>query len=306
MKIGNIELPEPLPKLRRPHVIAAVIPWVDAGSVGSITLSRLERHLGATDLGSLATPGTYFDFTRYRPITYYDEGGQRHLSVPNTTLRYGLGHQGSDFILLHMLEPHSFAEEYIDSLVEVLLHFGVQRYCRIGGMYDAVPHTRPLPIVGTLDGEPLKGVEGIDQGRRQGGYQGPTSILNRMGDKLSAAGVENMTLMVRLPNYLQLERDNVGRARLMRALCSLYDFPEDLATVSQRGERQYARVTAEMEQNSEFKDLVHRLEADYDARRGGPPQGSEEREQPSEETLTPLPPSIQQFLGELGQKLDES
>jgi hypothetical protein len=60
MRIGKFELVEPLPELRNPHVIASLTPWIDAGSVGSLTIERIERFMDAEDLGKLATPGTYF------------------------------------------------------------------------------------------------------------------------------------------------------------------------------------------------------------------------------------------------------
>ena len=97
------ELVEPLPELREPHVIASLTPWIDAGSVGSLTLERLERSMGAHELGHLATPGDYFDFTRYRPVTYYQDG-QRRMKIPNADLRYSTGPHDIDFIFLHMLD----------------------------------------------------------------------------------------------------------------------------------------------------------------------------------------------------------
>ena len=59
MRIGEFELKEPLPDLDAPHVIAMLTPWIDAGNVGSRTLRRLQRYLGANELGKLARPGTF-------------------------------------------------------------------------------------------------------------------------------------------------------------------------------------------------------------------------------------------------------
>ena len=70
MKIGAFEITEPVPELKDPHAFAMIRPWVDVGSVGTLTLSRLERFLGSKELGKLARPGNFFDFTRYRPTTF--------------------------------------------------------------------------------------------------------------------------------------------------------------------------------------------------------------------------------------------
>lgn len=303
MRIGKFELVEPLPELRNPHVIASLTPWIDAGSVGSLSIERIERFMDAEDLGKLATPGTYFDFTRYRPIVYYEDG-ERRMKIPNADMRFARGDFDHDFIFLHMLEPHSFSEEYIDALVEVLTHLKIQRFCRIGAMYDAVPHTRPLLVMGTRNGEPMEGVEGVTGNRRRP-YQGPTSIMNMVGERLVAQGVESMMLMARLPHYVELEADFAGRTKMLQVLSTLYSFPPEYAQ-SRRDTQQYERVSSEMQRNPQIKSLVERLESDYDARRGRRQQQTpeaehaEDREETSEESQTPLPPSVEQFLGELG------
>lgn len=298
MRTGQFELKEPLPELRQPHVIASLTPWIDAGSVGSLTIERLERYMEAGDLGALATPGRYFDFTRYRPVVFYEEG-KRKMKVPNADLRFAAGPRDTDFIFLHLLEPHSLAEEYIDAVVDVLETLKVKRYCRIGAMYDAVPHTRPLLVMGTLNGEPLDGVEGITGNRRRP-YQGPTSIMNLVGDRLTASGIDSMMLMCRLPHYAELEADFAGRTKMLQVLSSIYGFPPEYAK-SQRDTQQYERITSEMSRNPQIKSLVERLESDYDARLAR--RAAERSEEPAPEppSTTELPPSVEQFLRELDQ-----
>ena len=81
MNIGAFEIQEPLPELRDPHVLSLLVPWVDAGSVGTLALSKLETHFDSQELGKLSAPGSFFDFTRYRPISHTFEG-QRLLTIP--------------------------------------------------------------------------------------------------------------------------------------------------------------------------------------------------------------------------------
>ena len=149
MRIGAFDITEPVPELREPHVFAMVRPWVDVGSVGTLTLNRLERFLGSKELGRLARPGVFFDFTRYRPTIRMTEG-QREVKIPNSIIRYAQTENGPDYLFFHLLEPHSNGEDYTDSVLELVKHFQVKRYCRLGAMYDAVPHTRPLLVTGSL------------------------------------------------------------------------------------------------------------------------------------------------------------
>lgn len=255
--------------------------------------------MGATDLGQLARPGMYFDFTRYRPVMYF-ENGQRKMNVPNTHLRFASGPSDTDFIFMHMLEPHAFAEDYIDSIVEVMEFLKVKRFCRIGAMYDAVPHTRPLLVMGTLNGEPLTSVPGIEGARRRP-YQGPTSIMTMVNERLTPGGIENMTLMVRLPHYVELEADFAGRSAALKVLCNMYNLPPEYY-ISQRDTQQYARVTSEMQSNPQVRQLVERLESDYDQRMGGSnPSGNEGDSGENSQ----LPPAVERFLGELGGLSDD-
>ena len=70
------------------------------------------------------------------------------MTIPNSTISYAQREESPDFLFFNMREPHAFGEDYVDSIIEVLKTFGVKRYCLIGGMYDIVPHTRPLLVSG--------------------------------------------------------------------------------------------------------------------------------------------------------------
>ena len=107
--------------------------------------------------------------------------------------------------------------------------------------------------------------------------------------------------MVRLPHYIELEEDYTGADRLLSVLCSLYDLPPELA-VSRRGARQYERISAEIERNPGVKALLERLEADYDANLEG---RSVDASNPSEEP-SPLSPTVEEFLGGLGDQSEDS
>ena len=255
MKIGAFEIHEPVPELRDPHAFAMVRPWVDVGSVGTLTLNRLERFLGSKELGKLERPGNFFDFTRYRPTIKLVKG-VREVKVPNSIVRYAKTENGPDYLFLHLLEPHSNGEDYTDSILEVVKYFGIKRYCRVGAMYDAVPHTRPLLITGSLGSVPqIKEVPHLKL--RGSNYQGPTTIMNLLSEGIEKADIETINFMVHLPQYVQLEEDYTGASRMIEALSSVYsDIPADLAPV-RRGQRQYRELNATVERNSELKDLIH-------------------------------------------------
>ena len=300
MKIGAFELQEPLPELRDPHVFAMIRPWVDVGSVGTLTLTRLERFLGSKELGRLHRPGEFFDFTRYRPsMRLVDD--KRQVRIPNSVIRYAVTENGPDYLFFHLREPHANSEEYTDSILKIVETFGVKRYCRLGAMYDAVPHTRPLLVTGSLGSvTQLRPVPNLKL--RQSTYQGPTTIMNLVSDGIDEMGVEAINFMVHLPQYVQLDEDFNGMARMLEALSSVYpDIPSDLAPV-RRGQRQYRELNSAVERNSELHGLIQQMEAYYDSNEAEPTESAETETAAERVSLSP---EIEQFLSELGGDLEE-
>ena len=288
MRIGEFEIDEPVPELREPHALVTLRPWVDVGRVGRHTLIRLERYMDAREIGRLARPGKFYDFTRYRP-RMMNVGIERRVTIPNTTVLYARRELPPDFLFFHVLEPHAFGEDYVESVLEVLKHFGVTRYTQMGGVSDAVPHTRPLLVTGVVPEE-----MGKRFGIQRSTYQGPTSITYLIVQEASQTGIETMSLLVRLPHYTQLDEDYSGVARLVKILCEMYDFPSHLID-SERGQRLYRQIDAAVARNAQARSLVQQLEANYDAM---------DRET-GEDRPTPLAPEVEQFLREMDKRLGD-
>ena len=201
-------------------------------------------------------------------------------------------------MFLHIREPHAFGEDYADGITELLQHLHVTEYCRIGGMYDSVPHTRPLIVTGTLMDEQYD-LAGPLVTSRSSTYQGPTSIVNLVSERMRAEGSAVTSLMVHVPQYARLEEDRLGAARLLQCMCAIHGLPEDLADTT-RGERQYREIGKAVEGNMEVRMLIRQLEAYYDKARG---ESSDD--EPALEELN-LSPEVTQFLEQVGSRFDES
>ena len=290
MNVGAFEIQEPLPALQEPHAISLLLPWVDAGSVGTLAMGKLESCMEAKELGKLSKPGEFFDFTRYRPIVQSVED-RRMITIPNSHIYYSNKENAQDFLFLHLMEPHANAEEYIESIVQLLKDFGIKRYCRIGGIYSSVPHTRPLRVTGSPGTENMEALSGLVTPRRSSNYQGPLSIMSLVGEELEKAGIETLSLMVHLPQYLDLEEDHSGEARLLQVISALYDLPRSIAD-PEPGRQQYMEISDQVEGDSEIKELVGQLEDMYDERSNALAEGK----QPP-----PLPPQVDKFLREIDQ-----
>ena len=286
--------------MRDPHVFAMIRPWVDVGSVGTLTLNRLERYLGSKELGRLHRPGEFFDFTRYRPNMRLVDN-ERRVRIPNSIIRYATTENGPDYLFLHLREPHANSEIYTDSILEVVEKFNVKRYCRLGAMYDAVPHTRPLLVTGSLGAVPqLRSVPNLKL--RGSTYQGPTTIMNLVSDGIDKLEIEAINFMVHLPQYVQLDEDYNGTARMIEVLSSVYsEIPSDLAP-TRRGQRQYRELNAAVERNSDLQGLIKQMEDYYDNNEA---EGETVPEPEQQEDAVALSPEIEQFLSELGEEFGQ-
>ncbi|MBP1739762.1 MAG: putative ATP-dependent carboligase, ATP-grasp superfamily [Deltaproteobacteria bacterium] len=263
MRIGAFELDEPIPELKDPYVLAVLWPWIDVNNVATSTLNELEIELGARDLGRLAKPGNFFDFTRYRPTMYY-EGNVRRINVPNTNLKVARREGENDLLFLRLLEPHSMSEIYVDSVLRLFEALKVKRYCLIGSMYDAVPHTKPLIANGGAIGKEAERDLKRTEAHRSS-YQGPTSIMTLITQKVPEIGIESIWFIISLPQYVSLEEDYMGKARLMEILNLLYNTPIREEVVKKAIE-QRALIDQKVERTAELKSLIPQLETLYELR----------------------------------------
>jgi hypothetical protein len=292
MRIAAFEIADDVPELHDTLAIVMVRPWVDVGRVGTLVLTKLERHLVAKELGRLARPGNYLDFTRERPRTRIVEG-RRVLTLPNSVVHYAPGGEtGRDCMFLHLREPHMQGEDYSDAIAALLGHFNVTEYCRVGAMYDSVPHTRPLQVTATLSESQQELTRDLVSVRKNT-YQGPTSIVNLVNQSLDEKGVQSTSLMLHLPQYVQLDEDHMGAARVMEILCALYGFPISLADTA-RGERQYEEIGRAVERNPAVAKLIKDLESEYDRQRASQAPGQE-----SDQEEISMPAEMEKFLSEL-------
>jgi len=263
VRIGAFELNEPIPELNEPYVFAILRPWIDVNNVGSLILNGLETQFEAKELARLAKPGNFFDFTRYRPNLYYEEGIRR-VSIPNTTLRYAKREGGNALLFLRLLEPHALSEVYVDSVLRLLKILKVKKYCLLGSMYDVVPHTRPFIVNGGAIGRETE-LDLKRSGAQPSHYQGPTTITTLITQRAPEFGIETIWFIVSLPQYVALEEDYLGKVRLMEILNLLYHIPIDKKDF-ERAAEQRNLINQRVERTPELRNILPQLETLYEIR----------------------------------------
>ncbi len=263
MRIGAFELAEPVPRLNEPFVFATLRPWIDVNNVGSMVIREIGKQYNAFELGRLARPDRFYDFTRYRPVITIEDG-INEMSVPNTMIYYARREGQNDIILLDLLEPHANSHLYVDSVLKVLAKLEAKRYILLGSMYDVVPHTRPLLVSGYGMGE--KALQDVRMaGAMPITYQGPSTYANLITKKAAEAGIDAAVFIVSLPQYVVMEEDYLGKVRLMEVLNTLYNIPVDKEEFD-KALRQRQAVTEKLKGSPEVMNIMSELEENYDMR----------------------------------------
>jgi proteasome assembly chaperone (PAC2) family protein len=252
--------PEPLDDLVDPILIAAFEGWNDAADAASSTLDRLISEWDAEVVAEL-DPEDYYDFQLTRPHIAVDGDGTRLLSWPTTRVLVARPPGAArDIVLLRGVEPNLRWRQFCEEVLEVAEALGVQLVVALGALLADTPHTRPVPVTGTVSDPELGERLGLERSR----YEGPTGITGVFQDACSAADMPSLSLWAAVPHY-------VAQAPCPKATLALLSRLEDLLDVSVPVEdlvedaRAWERGVDEMASDDvEVADYVKQLEDQCD------------------------------------------
>jgi hypothetical protein len=292
-RVGPFELDDEIPELASPRLIVTLQPWIDIGSVGTMTLGFLEQAWNASQIGKLVRPGNFYDFSRYRPMLYR-RAGERQVVVPNTYLHHAHDPHGHDWLFLHALEPHNRGEDFVDGLLALLRHLDVRDYALIGSMYAPVPHTRPPVVSGGSSNELMR--ERLQRlGARESNYEGPTTILATLPAQALTHEIATSSVIIQLPAYAQVERDYRGLLFLLELLSGFYGWQLELDQLRQEADRQLKAMEETAAENPQLQAMVLELERLYDS-----------QSESTEDADASLSPELETFLKDVESRLSDN
>ncbi len=246
--------------LRRPVLVAAFEGWNDAGEAATFAARFLAERWDA-DVFAEIDPEEFFDFTSTRPQVRLDDGMQREIVWPSTTLSSAspLGSE-RDVIFVIGSEPQLRWRTFCDEIVRVAREHDVRLVVTLGALLAEVPHSRPVNVVGTTQDEAL--VDSL--GLRQSSYEGPTGIVGVLHDAFRGAGVPSVSLWAAVPTYVPSAPSPKAALALVERLSTLLHVPvatTDLEIASASYERQIDELVAEDDDTAAY---VARLEESAD------------------------------------------
>jgi proteasome assembly chaperone (PAC2) family protein len=249
-----------LPELAAPSVVVALDGWVDAGSAATnaaATLAQGGRIIASFDADEI------FDYRARRPTLQIVHGRPRTLDWPELNLRATrVGER--DILVLTGAEPDYRWHELSTDIVALAQKLGVAEWISLGAIPAAVPHTRPVPILGTesraglLKGGTLPGPEGI--------LRVPAAAISIFDIAVSKAGVPAVGYFAQIPHYVSGPYPQAS-IELLRTLGKHLDVELDTAELPEEARLMRVRLDAAAAREETTKTYVERLETLVDEAR---------------------------------------
>jgi len=237
-------------------MIAAFEGWNDAADAASSTLDRLIGQWKA-ELVTELDPEDYYDFQVTRPVVAFDESGRRTITWPTTRV-FVARPPGTerDVVLLRGVEPNMRWRKFCAEILELAEALDVRLVVALGALLADVPHTRPIPVSGSVSEPELGERVGLEPST----YEGPTGITGVLHDLCAQADMPSLSLWAAVPHYVAHPPCPKATLALLGRLEDLLDIPvavEDLAEEARAWERGVDELARE---DTEIAEYVHSLE----------------------------------------------
>lgn len=239
-----------------PILVAAFEGWNDAADAASSTLDRLIAEWDAEVVAEL-DPEDYYDFQMTRPQVSVADDGIRRITWPTTRALVARPAGSSrDLVLLRGIEPNMRWRRFSTELVDVAETLGARLVVVLGALLADTPHTRPVPVTGTVSDPELGRRMGLERSR----YEGPTGITGVFQEACAAADLPSVSLWAAVPHYVAQPPCPKATLALLGRLEDLLEVPipvEDLVEEARAWERGVDELARE---DPEIAEYVQALE----------------------------------------------
>jgi proteasome assembly chaperone (PAC2) family protein len=245
------------PQLRQPILIAAFEGWSDASEAASMAARYLSESWPVRRFATLDCE-EFFDFTATRPqVRLADGGTTRRIDWPETLLLAGpIPGAGRDVIILRGVEPQLKWRTYCDAVLGIARNLGAQMVLTLGSLLADVPHTRPVPVVGTAYEPSLAARFGLDISR----YEGETGIVGVLHDACTRAGLPSVGLWASVPHYVHQVTSPKAALALVERAAGLVGTRLDPVELRSASEVYVRQVNERVEDDEDAVAYVAQLE----------------------------------------------
>ncbi len=247
-------------ELVAPSMIVALDGWVDAGSAATTAASTLAE--GAVIIATFDADAI-FDYRARRPTLEIIDGRPESLTWPELTLRSTRVNE-RDLLVLTGAEPDYRWHELSSDVADLAGQLGIAEWISLGAIPAAVPHTRPVPILGTAS-EP-----GLLRGGVQPGPQGtltvPAAAISVLDIAMTKAGIPTVGYFAQIPHYISGPYPGAS-IELLRVLGRHLGLELDTGHLPEEARLMRVRLDAAAAREETTRTYVERLEAMVDEAR---------------------------------------
>ena len=241
-------------------VIVAFDAWVDAGGASSTATDHIAE--GGSVIATFDSDAL-FDYRARRPTLEIQDGRLAELTWPALEV-HRASHGGRNLLVLSGAEPDYRWRDLADAVVELAVKLQVGQWISLGAIPAAVPHTRPVPILGT------ESAPGLLRGDVSAGPSGllrvPAAALSVIEMAVAAAGIPSVGYFAQIPHYVSGPYAPAAVA-LLRAVGTHLDLPFDLAELEDEASQLRQRLDAATASEDTTRAYVERLESMVDESR---------------------------------------
>jgi len=193
MALFTLDDPGPLDE---PSLIVALDGWVDAGNAATTAAGLIAeggRVIATFDADRL------FDYRARRPTLEIIDGRLSELDWP--TFRIRLVHVAErDVLVLAGPEPDYRWPSLANAVSDVARRLGVREWISLGAIPAAVPHTRPVPVLGTASRPGL--LRGDIRPGPSGLLRVPAALVSVLEMQAQTDGIDTVGYFAQVPHYV--------------------------------------------------------------------------------------------------------
>lgn len=244
------------PVLRDPAAIVAFEGWGDAGESSSGAVRHLIESVEAERL-AVIDADEYFDFQVRRPVLLLDSDGGREIAWPETEVwLISPAWASRDLLVVTGPEPHARWKMFTTDLLEILRGLGVRQAVTMGAFIGQVPHTLPVPLVGSgVDSDTLQRLSLFASD-----YEGPTGIIGVLTAALTGAGIDTVSVWAAVPHYLSQQEYPPGALALVDKALEIVGIDFD-TTDLRLAVSEFREQVDEAMTDTEVREYVEELES---------------------------------------------
>ena len=247
--------------LADPSVVVAFDAWVDAGGAATAAVEALV--IDDAPLVASFDADVLYDYRARRPTLEISNGRPVTLSWPDLSLRRARAGD-HDLLVLTGPEPDFRWRELGRDLVELARELGVREWISLGAIPAAVPHTRPVPILGTESSHGL--LRGDIVPLPAGLLRVPAAAISVLDVAMAEAGVPAVGYFAQVPHYVSGPYP-VAALSLLAALGRHLDVSLDSASLRAEAQLLRTRLDSAAAVDEKTRAYVERLESMVDEER---------------------------------------